>query len=74
MSPLPAILKWEKTKNAITGMTWTKEKDIRLFALNALNPRAQQFMTAYERPAEVAEEKAKRLKRKRHIDGMGPSL
>ena len=58
----PAVLKWEKTKNAITGMTWTTEKDIRLFALNALNPRAQQFMTVYERLVEVAEEKATPIK------------
>jgi hypothetical protein len=58
----PAVLKWEKTKNAITGMAWTTEKDIRLFALNALNPRAQQFMAAYQRLVEVAEEVATPIK------------
>lgn len=58
----PAVLKWEKTKNSTTGMAWTTEKDIRLFALNALNPRAQQFMAAYDRLVEVAEEKVSPIK------------
>ena len=58
----PAVLKWEKSKNSITGMAWTTEKDIRLFALNALNPRAQQFMAAYQRLVEVAEDVATPIK------------
>jgi len=58
----PAVLKWERSNNDVTGMAWTTEKDIRLFALNALNPRAQQFLAAYERLTEVAEEKAVPLK------------
>jgi len=58
----PAVLKWERSSNDVTGMAWTTEKDIRLFALKALNPRAQQFLAAYERLTEVAEEKAVPLK------------
>lgn len=55
----PAVLKWERSSNDVTGMAWTTEKDIRLFALN---PRAQQFLAVYERLTEVAEEKAVPLK------------
>lgn len=58
----PAVLKWEKSKDSITGMAWTTEKDIRLLALNALNPRAQQFLAAYERLVEVAHDEAKPIK------------
>ncbi|KXK07126.1 MAG: hypothetical protein UZ03_NOB001000321 [Nitrospira sp. OLB3] len=31
-----AVLKWEKAKNQPTAMSWTTEKDIRLFVLSKL--------------------------------------
>ncbi len=58
----PAVLKWEKTKDQMTGMGWTTEKDIRLFALNALEPKPQQFLIVYERLAEVAAAKTGPIK------------
>lgn len=50
----PAVLKWERSKNQATGMSWTTEKDIRLFALNRLQPKAKQFVIVYEQLAHVA--------------------
>lgn len=58
----PAVLKWERTENHMTGMSWTTEKDLRLFALSKLAPRAQEFVVAYERLAEVAAERIQSIK------------
>ncbi len=58
----PAVLKWERAKDQVTGMGWTTEKDIRLFALNGLEPKPQQFVIVYERLAEVAPEKTGPIK------------
>ncbi len=58
----PAVLKWERAKNHATGMGWTTEKDIRLFALSKLEPKAQRFVVVYERLAEAAHEKADSIK------------
>ena len=58
----PAVLKWERTKNHGTGMNWTTEKDIRLFALNRLSPKAQRFVVVYEQLTEVAPEKSESIK------------
>ncbi len=32
----PGVLKWEKSENRPTGMSWAIEKDIRLFAMSKL--------------------------------------
>jgi DNA-binding transcriptional regulator YiaG len=53
----PAVLKWEKTKKTSTGMNWTTEKDIRLFALGLLKPNAKNFLNTYEMLKDVAQEK-----------------
>ncbi len=58
----PAVLKWEKAENKETGMNWTTEKDIRLFALKNLGPNAKEFLTAYERLASVANAKLQAVK------------
>ena len=50
----PAVLKWEKKSDDVTGMGWTTEKDIRLFALKTLGPKPQQFLNLYEDLIEVA--------------------
>lgn len=49
----PAVLKWERSKEHATGMSWTTEKDIRLFALNNLQPKPKQFVAVYEKLTEV---------------------
>ena len=58
----PAVLKWERSGNHATGMSWTTEKDIRLFALSKLSPNAKEFVVVYERLAEVASEKNQSIK------------
>lgn len=58
----PAVLKWERTKNKATGMGWTTEKDIRLFALTILSPKPRDFLFVYEKLVEVAPEKSESIK------------
>ena len=58
----PAVIKWERAENHISGMSWSTEKDIRLFALRQLSPRPQQFMIAYEQLTEVALDKSSPIK------------
>lgn len=58
----PAVLKWERAKNSVTGMNWMTEKDIRLFALNQLEPKAQKFVVVYEQLVNVASTKHESLK------------
>ena len=43
----PAVLKWEKRGSKTTGMSWSTEKDIRLFALLKINAGRGQFVAAY---------------------------
>lgn len=43
----PAVLKWEKRGDKSTGMIWSTEKDIRLFALLKINAGRNQFVEAY---------------------------
>jgi hypothetical protein len=45
----PAVLKWERAGGRPTGMTWTTEKDVRLFALTALNAKPTEFVGVYRR-------------------------
>ncbi|MBF0359928.1 MAG: hypothetical protein HQK49_02900 [Oligoflexia bacterium] len=42
-----AVLKWEKTKNHNTGMTWSTEKDIRLFIISKIQPKPTYFLSVY---------------------------
>ena len=58
----PAVLKWEKTKSHATGMAWTTEKDIRLFAMKQLAPKAQEFVDVYEQLTDVAHERPESIK------------
>lgn len=50
----PAVLKWQRSKNHPTGMNWTTEKDMRLFALSLLEPKAKKFLVVYEQLTQVA--------------------
>ena len=53
-----AVIKWEKTKDHATLMSWTTEKDIRLFILSKLSKSSSEFAELYlileELPAEKA--------------------
>jgi len=42
-----AVMKWEKSKNRATKMSWPVEKDIRLFILTKQSVKAQQFAKVY---------------------------
>lgn len=54
----PAVLKWESAKNLPTGMSWTTEKDIRLFTFKSLKNAANGFLRLYSYLEEVASNKA----------------
>lgn len=58
----PAVLKWEKSKARATGMNWSTEKDIRLFALSLLEPKPKTFVIVYEQLTAVALEKSEPIK------------
>ena len=42
-----AALKWEKADTDLTAMSWTTEKDIRLFILSKLAARADELVQLY---------------------------
>lgn len=58
----PAVLKWEKSDNSATSMTWTTEKDIRLFVFSLLQPKAEKFLGVYKQLARVAPERAEGIR------------
>ncbi len=43
-----AVLKWENAGNKPTAMNWATEKDIRLFALSKLAPKADEWVRLYD--------------------------
>jgi transcriptional regulator with XRE-family HTH domain len=52
-----AVIKWEKTKNHPTVMSWTTEKDVRLFILSKLQVKALLIVALYTRLEKVPDEK-----------------
>lgn len=42
------VMKWEKALNRPTAMSWSAEKDIRLFVLTRLAAKAQEFASLYD--------------------------
>jgi len=52
----PAVLKWEKTKNEPTAMTWAIEKDVRLFVLTKINKSATEVQKLYLELEEIPSE------------------
>jgi hypothetical protein len=48
-----AVLKWEQRGNKPTGMTWSTEKDIRLFIHQQLSGQPREFLQLYEQLAHV---------------------
>ena len=43
----PAVKKWENAADGPTNMSWSTEKDIRLFVLMQTNAKAQEFQACY---------------------------
>lgn len=56
-----AVLKWEKRGEKPTGMTWSTEKDIRLFINQQVSGQPQEFLRLYERLALVIAPRASRI-------------
>ncbi len=52
----PAVLKWEGRGQNHTQMTWSTEKDIRLFILDELEEKASEIRSLYRSLAAVARE------------------
>lgn len=55
----PAVMKWEKAGDQATQMSWSTEKDIRLFILERDADEAS-FLEAYQRLRTKAPEKTRR--------------
>ncbi len=51
----PAVMKWERAKDRLTGMNWGTEKDIRLFTAKALEGAADDFLALYGQLETVSE-------------------
>ncbi len=43
-----AVIKWEKTKDDLTGMNWASEKDLRLFVLSKVSDEAEALAHLYQ--------------------------
>jgi len=54
-----AVLKWEKQYDESTNMTWSTEKDIRLFILDDLEKKATALRNLYHFLQDVAQEPPK---------------
>lgn len=52
----PAVLKWEAKGNESTQMTWSTEKDMRLFILDELEDKATDLRELYRSLKDVADE------------------
>ena len=57
-----AVVKWEKAKDDPTKMTWTTEKDIRLFILDELNKGASELHNLYKILKEEVGDQSKPLR------------
>lgn len=55
-----AVIKWEKFQDDPTNISWSTEKDMRLFIINELKPKI--LVTVYEKLEKVAASKPSKLK------------
>jgi hypothetical protein len=56
-----AVLKWEQRGNKATGMTWSTEKDIRLFIHQQLSGQPREFVQLYEQLVRVTAPRPSRI-------------
>ncbi len=56
-----AVIKWEKSGQHITAMSWSTEKDIRLFVLSKLTPSSAEMFRLYGALEQVPPAKAHKL-------------
>ncbi len=57
----PAVLKWQSKDDTSTQMTWSTEKDIRLFILDELQDKASELLALYRSLKDVVKESQKPL-------------
>lgn len=57
-----AVLKWEKAGAKPTGMSWSTEKDIRLFVSQKLSVKSEEFLAVYNRLETAARQKSVGIK------------
>lgn len=58
------VMKWEKALNKPTAMSWSAEKDIRLFVLTRLAAKAQELASLYDDLQAIPEGKSEPI----HLD------
>jgi len=58
----PGVLKWEKSGDKPTGMTWSTEKDIRLFVQKELEGSAKSFLALYAQLETIVPEKSGKVR------------
>ncbi len=58
----PAVLKWEKSGDQQTGMSWSTEKDIRLYIVKSLSGTDKQLSDLYSKLELVAPQVVPRIK------------
>jgi len=56
-----AVLKWEQRENKPTGMTWSTEKDIRLFIYQHLSGQPREFLQLYQQLVHVTAARPSRV-------------
>jgi hypothetical protein len=56
-----AVLKWEQRGNKPTGMTWSTEKDLRLFIHRQLSGQPREFLQLYEQLVHVTAPRPSRI-------------
>ena len=56
-----AVLKWEQRGNKPTGMTWSTEKDIRLFIHQQLSGQPREFLQLYDHLSHVTSPRPARI-------------
>jgi len=63
----PAVLKWERAGGRPSGMSWSTEKDIRLFVLSRRPSAPKRFLDSYHR----LEEKPRKTSGRISVDTFG---
>jgi DNA-binding transcriptional regulator YiaG len=56
-----AVLKWEHRGHTPTGMTWSTEKDLRLFIQQHLSGQPREFLQLYEQLVHVTSPRPSRI-------------
>ena len=58
----PAVVKWEKSEDEPTNMSWSTEKDLRLFILSQLESKPAEFADLYDELEQIKSAQKRILK------------